>query len=201
MRRVKISVLILLASLLLVAVCAFLLATRPTLMPTGVPGDSVEFGMTVDEVRQAAGSPDWAYQDAFWHRDCIYYYYERELLGHTVSMSYQFNDMEDSLLIWLNDASKVQPDSLWLNVTYMKTDDSLKIRVPFTERIGMHKSRAMIQDAKRYKSRDELSAEDTATVYKVTASGETFDQDGFIIDFTSRLCTIKIKYIRIEPKY
>lgn len=96
----------------------------------------------------------------------------------------QFNDMEDSLLIWLNDASKVQPDSLWLNVTYMKTDDSLKIRVPFTERIGMHKSRAMIQDAKRYKSRDELSAEDTATVYKVTASGETFDQDGFIIDFT-----------------
>lgn len=73
MRRVKISVLILLASLLLFAVCAFLLATRPTLMPTGVPGDSVEFGMTVDEVQQAAGSPDWAYQDAFWHRDCIYY--------------------------------------------------------------------------------------------------------------------------------
>ena len=96
MRRVKISVLILVASLLLFAVCAFLLATRPTLMPTGVPGDSVEFGMTVDEVRQAAGSPDWAYQDAFWHRDCIYYYYERELLGHTVSMSYQFNDMEEN---------------------------------------------------------------------------------------------------------
>lgn len=96
----------------------------------------------------------------------------------------QFNQMQDSLLIWINDGSKVQPDSLWLNVTYMKTDDSLKIRVPATERIAMHKTRAMIQNAKRYKPRNEMSAEDTATVYKVTATGESFDMDGFIIDFT-----------------
>lgn len=95
MSRKKGCILIFFASLLLV-MCAFLLATRPTRMPTGVPGDSVEFGMTVDEVRQSAGSPDWAYQDAFWHRDCVFYYYEREVLGHTVSMSYQFSDMEES---------------------------------------------------------------------------------------------------------
>ena len=115
----------------------------------------------------------------------------------------QFNDMEDSLLIWINDGSKVQPDSLWLNVNYMKTDDSLKIRVPTTERIGMHKSRAMIQDAKRYKRRDEMKAEDTATVYKVSANGETFDQDGFIIDFTFPLVEAKfdsLQMILINPR-
>lgn len=115
----------------------------------------------------------------------------------------QFNDMEDSLLIWLNDEAKIQPDSLWLNVTYMKTDDSLKIRVPATERIGMHKSRAMIQDARRYKPREEMDAEDTCTVYKVTATGETFDQDGFIIDFTYPLVEAKfdsLQMILINPR-
>lgn len=95
MRRGKLPVFIILVSLLLIAVCIFLLATRSTLMPTGVPGDPVEFGMTVDEVRQSAGSPDRTYQDAFWYRHCVYYY-EREILGHSVSVSYTFSDMEEN---------------------------------------------------------------------------------------------------------
>ena len=48
----------------------------------------------------------------------------------------------------------------------------------------MHKSRAMIQNARRYKPRNEMSAEDTSTVFKLTATGETFDQDGFVLEFT-----------------
>lgn len=96
MSRKRICFFIFLVSLLLLAWLVFLLATRPTLMPTGVPGDPVEFGMTVDEVRQTAGSPDRTYQDAFWSRNCTFYYYEREVLGHTVSMSYQFNGMEEN---------------------------------------------------------------------------------------------------------
>ena len=96
MKRSKIPAFIALASLILLAVCAFALATRPTLLPTGVPGDPVDFGMTVDEVRQSAGAPDRTYQDAFWYRHCVYYY-EREMLGHPVSVSYTFSDMEENL--------------------------------------------------------------------------------------------------------
>lgn len=111
----------------------------------------------------------------------------------------QFNDMQDSLLIWINDGAKVQPDSLWLNVNYMKTDDSLKIRVPFTERVAMHKTAKMIQDSRRYKPKDQLKAEDTSTVYKVTAVGETFDQDGFILEFNYPL--VKAEFDSLKMRY
>lgn len=115
------------------------------------------------------------------------------------------NEVRDSIIIWINDANKLQPDSLWLNVNYMKTDDSLKIRVPVTERVGLHKSRKMIQESMRYRPRNEMKAEDTATVYKVTVSGDNVDQEGFVIDFTYPLVeahfdSLKLKYLNARKQ-
>ena len=41
MKKEKLGALVFWASLLVLAVCAFLLAGRPTLIPTGIPGDAV----------------------------------------------------------------------------------------------------------------------------------------------------------------
>ena len=55
MKKEKLGALVFWASLLVLAVCAFLLAGRPTLIPTGIPGDAVAFGMGAEEVAQTAG--------------------------------------------------------------------------------------------------------------------------------------------------
>ena len=49
----------------------------------------------------------------------------------------QFNQVQDSLEIWINDPKK-QPDTLFLNVRYMKTD-TLGLLNSFTEEIRLVK--------------------------------------------------------------
>ena len=44
MKKEKLGALVFWASLLVLAVCAFLLVGRPMLIPTGIPGDEVEIG-------------------------------------------------------------------------------------------------------------------------------------------------------------
>ena len=58
MKKEKLGALVFWASLLVLAVCAFLVAGRTTLIPTGIPGDAVAFGMGAEEVAQTAGPPD-----------------------------------------------------------------------------------------------------------------------------------------------
>ena len=58
MKKEKLGALVFWASLLVLAVCAFIVAGRPTLIPTGIPGDAVAFGMGAEEVTQTAGPPD-----------------------------------------------------------------------------------------------------------------------------------------------
>ena len=90
----------------------------------------------------------------------------------------QFNIMQDSLEIWVNDP-KPQPDTMFLSVRYMKTD-SLGMLNPFTEEIKLLRPK---KTAGKSSSRD-IKKEDTLAVFKLEAKPETVEQYGFTIEFT-----------------
>ena len=91
----------------------------------------------------------------------------------------QFNIMQDSLEIWVNDP-KEQPDTFFLNVNYMKTD-SLGLLNPFTEEIKLVKPK---KGAAAKSSRKDIKKEDTTCVVKIEAKPETVEQYGFVFEFT-----------------
>lgn len=90
----------------------------------------------------------------------------------------QFNIMQDSLEIWVNDP-KPQPDTLFLNVNYLKTD-TLGMLNPFTEEIKLLKPK---KSPGKSSSRD-IKKEDTTAVFTVEAKPENVEQYGFVIEFT-----------------
>lgn len=90
----------------------------------------------------------------------------------------QFNLMRDSLEIWVNDPRE-QPDTLFLNVDYLKTD-TLGQLVPFVEEIKLTKPRKTA--AAKSSSRD-IKKEDTTAVFTLTAAPETVEQNGFELEF------------------
>ena len=89
----------------------------------------------------------------------------------------QFNIVQDSLEIWVNDP-KPQPDTIFLNVKYMKTD-TLGLLNPFTEEIKLLKPKK--GPAKT--STKDLKKEDTTAVFTLTAKPETVEQYGFVLEF------------------
>ena len=89
----------------------------------------------------------------------------------------QFNQVQDSLEIWINDPKK-QPDTLFLNVRYMKTD-TLGLLNPFTEEIKLLKPK---QAPGKSSSRN-IKKEDTTAVFTLEAKPETVEQNGFIMEF------------------
>ena len=90
----------------------------------------------------------------------------------------QFNIMQDSLEIWVNDP-KPQPDTLFLNVKYLKTD-TLGMLNSFTEEIPLLKPKK----ATGKSSTRDIKKEDTTAVFKLEAKPETVEQYGFTIEFT-----------------
>ena len=89
----------------------------------------------------------------------------------------QFNLVQDSLEIWVNDP-KPQPDTLHLNVKYMKTD-TLGLLNSFVEEIKLAKPRkSLVKTPKK-----DLKKEDTTAVFTLTAEPETVEQYGFTIEF------------------
>ena len=89
----------------------------------------------------------------------------------------QFNIMQDSLEIWVNDP-KPQPDTLFLNVNYLKTD-TLGLLNPFTEEIRLLKPKKAIGKT----STRDIKKEDTLAVFTMTAAPETVEQYGFVMEF------------------
>ena len=89
----------------------------------------------------------------------------------------QFNIVQDSLEIWVNDP-KPQPDTMFLNVKYMKTD-SLGLLNSFTEEIKLLKPK---KTTGKSSTRD-IKKEDTLAVFTLEAKPETVEQYGFIIEF------------------
>lgn len=90
----------------------------------------------------------------------------------------QFNLVQDSLEIWINDP-KPQPDTLFLNVKYMKTD-TLGMLNSFTEEIKLSKPKT---GAAAKSSKRDIKKEDTTAVFTIDAAPETIEQNGFIMEF------------------
>lgn len=90
----------------------------------------------------------------------------------------QFNLIQDSLEIWVNDP-KEQPDTLFLNVKYMKTD-TLGLLNSFTEEIKLTKPKTSLfgKSAKK-----DIKKEDTTCVFTLEAKPETVEQYGFVMEF------------------
>lgn len=106
----------------------------------------------------------------------------------------QFNLERDSLEIWVNDP-KEQPDTLFLNVSYMKTD-TLGQLSPFIEEVKLTKPR---QTAAAKSARRDIKKEDTTTVFTMTAEPETVEQYGFQIEFKYPL--VKSAFDSLEFRY
>lgn len=90
----------------------------------------------------------------------------------------QFNLVQDSLEIWVNDP-KPQPDTLHMFVKYMKTD-TLGMLNSFTEEIKLinpNKSK-LLKSAKK-----DIKHEDTIAVFKLQATPENVEQEGFTMEF------------------
>ena len=90
----------------------------------------------------------------------------------------QFNLVQDSLEIWVNDP-RPQPDTLFLNVKYMKTD-TLGLLNSFTEEIKLAKPKKSVA-AKA--SKKDIKKEDTTAVFTMDAKPENIEQYGFVMEF------------------
>ena len=89
----------------------------------------------------------------------------------------QFNIMQDSLEIWVNDPQP-QPDTLFLNVKYMKTD-TLGMLNSFTEEIKLTKPRTLPGKT----AKKDLKKEDTTCVFTIDAKPDLVEQYGFVMEF------------------
>lgn len=90
----------------------------------------------------------------------------------------QFNNVQDSLEIWINDP-KTQPDTLFLNVKYMKTD-TLGMLNSFTEEIKLAKPKSLLVGKSAKK---DIKKEDTTCVFTLEAKPELVEQYGFTMEF------------------
>ena len=108
----------------------------------------------------------------------------------------QFNLERDSLEIWVNDPGTL-PDTLFLNVDYLKTD-TLGQLVPTVEEVKLAKPRKVAGVAKS--STTDIKKEDTTTVFTINAKPEMVEQYGFEIEFkyplvVSAFDSLEFRYI------
>jgi len=111
-----------------------------------------------------------------------------------------FNPDRDSLVLWIN-SSKPQPDTLKLNVKYMKTDSTGRLRRT-VEKVKLVIPKELNAKLNKY-SKKEHKHEDSIAVYKANYTPETFEQDGIEIAFEYPLVRHafdSLKYIIINPK-
>lgn len=95
----------------------------------------------------------------------------------------QFNTLQDSLLIWIND-QKAVPDTLFLDMVFQKTD-STGVLVPTNERVRLIQSggNTSRQSGQRRYTKTEDTPKDTLLKIATTAVPENIDQDGIILMF------------------
>jgi len=114
----------------------------------------------------------------------------------------QFNILQDSLEIWINDRKPV-PDTLHLYVNYRKTDSLGKLS-PFLEHVRMFVEGSGVKKKKTdYTARKKLTHDDTTCVFTLKATPENFEIDGFDLEFkypvvTAKFDSLIFKYI--NPK-
>lgn len=113
----------------------------------------------------------------------------------------QFNLQRDSLEIWVNDPKR-QPDTLFLNVQYMKTD-TLNRLVSTLEEIKLLKPKALRGKGKTPKK--DIKKEDTTAVFTIDAKPENIEQYGFVLEFKYPLVeqafdSLSFRYINPRQK-
>lgn len=113
----------------------------------------------------------------------------------------QFNLQQDSLEIWVNDPKR-QPDTLFLNVQYMKTD-TLNRLVSTLEEIKLLKPKALRGKGKTPKK--DIKKEDTTAVFTIDAKPENIEQYGFVLEFKYPLVeqafdSLSFRYINPRQK-
>lgn len=94
----------------------------------------------------------------------------------------QFNRVNDSLEIWINDASRHAPDTLRLMVNYRKTD-TLGNMVPFLEEVKLFEEGAARNHYSKRRKESEIQHKDTICNFTVDAKPERIEQYGFEIEF------------------
>lgn len=110
----------------------------------------------------------------------------------------QFNIMQDSLEIWVNDP-KPQPDTFYLNVKYLKTDTLGMLNPAVDEFKLLNPDRKVLGKS----SRKDIKHQDTIAVVTVDAKPENVEQNGFVFEFKYPLVESpfdSLKYSYINPK-
>ncbi len=93
----------------------------------------------------------------------------------------EYNYYKDSIILWINDQGPVH-DTLRMRVSYMKTDDSLKILVPWTDTLRMIKPKGKFIENKRGEMIEEI---DTVSKLTIDAAPEKVNIDGISLMFES----------------
>lgn len=108
----------------------------------------------------------------------------------------EYNYFRDSIIIWINDQGPVA-DTLQMRLSYMKTDDSLKILVPVTDTIKMIRPKGKMVENKWGEM---VEQQDTLAAYEVNATPENIDQNGIIITFESPMIATPFDSVTIMAK-
>ncbi len=112
----------------------------------------------------------------------------------------QFVDnQDDSLSIWINDPKPIK-DTLLLTISYWKTDDSTKTLVQSLDTLKMAKPKPKYQKDKNGKN---VAIVDTVAKYKIVASAENVEQDGYTFEFGYPLIKApfdSLKFVSVDPK-
>ena len=117
----------------------------------------------------------------------------------------QFNLRQDSLEIWINDRRPV-PDTLQIYVNYRKTNDSTHTLEPVVEHYPLFIEGALPRKQRNdYNYRKSLKHEDTTCVFKLEATSELVEQEGFTLSFTYPIIyenfdSLKFHYLNPKQK-
>ncbi len=105
----------------------------------------------------------------------------------------QFNILQDSLELWLNSRRAV-PDTMRIYVNYRHTD-SLGRLAPTQEIVKL----PLPPDKRTFSksSRRNLTHEDTTCVYTFSASPETVEQEGFVLEFRNPIISERFDEVKL----
>lgn len=110
----------------------------------------------------------------------------------------QFNLRQDSLEIWINDRRPV-PDTVQLYVNYRKTNDSTKVLEPSLEHFPLFVEGATpLRYRSGYSYKKNLKHEDTICVFKLEATPELVEQEGFTLSFKYPIINEKFDSLRFH---
>lgn len=113
----------------------------------------------------------------------------------------EFNITQDSLLIWLNDIGRHGPDTLHFFINYRKTDSLGRLRPEF-EHLRMVEEGGR-KEYSRSKPSSKIKHEDTICVFKLSATPETVEQNGFELSFNLPVVNANfdsLKFWSVNPR-